>query len=317
MTSSSLPQKSAFSKTRLKHRLRLAANNWQIYLLILPGFIYYIIFVIGPVWGLSIAFLDYNAFRGLAQSEFVGFDNFVNFFSNRNFGSMLRNTLVISLMNLVFYFPAPILLALLLNEVRFDRFKKLNQTIVYLPHFLSWVVIAGLTTFLLSTDVGIVNKLIIQSGGEAVAILTNPDSFWWVILFQTIWKDIGWGTILFLAAISQIDPGLYEASLIDGANRFQQLIHITLPGILPTITVLLIMRMGQMMNVSFEQIQVMYNPSVRKVAEIFDTYAYKQGIQLAKYSVGATVGIFKSVVGFILVVTSNAISKKMGQSGLY
>lgn len=317
MTSRAMTDAPSSRQAALHKKLRLAANNWQIYLLILPGLIYYLIFVLGPVWGLSIAFLDYDAFRGMAASKFVGLENFIDFFEDRNFIPMLRNTLVISLMNLVFYFPAPIVLALLLNEVRSERFKRINQTIVYLPHFLSWVVIAGLTTFIFSSDVGIVNKLLVANGRETVSILTNPDCFWWVILFQTIWKDIGWGTILFLAAISQIDPGQYEAALIDGANKFQQILYITLPGIMPTVTVLLIMRLGQMMNVSFEQILVMYNPSVRSVAEIFDTYAYKQGMQLAEFSVGAAVGIFKSCVGLIMVVTSNIITKRLGQNGIY
>lgn len=300
-----------------RKKLKFAVNNWQIYLLILPGFIYYAIFIIGPIWGLSIAFLDYDAFRGIAQSKFVGFNNFINFFQDKYFFQMLRNTLVISLMNLFFYFPAPIVLALLFNEVKNDRFKRINQTIIYLPHFLSWVVVAGLTVFLLSTDVGIVNKFIVGSGNKSVTFLTNPHFFWWVLLFQTLWKDIGWGTILFLAAISQIDPGLYEAAVIDGAGKFKQIIYITIPCIMPTITILFIMRLGSMMNVSFEQVLIMYNPPVRSVAEIFDTYAYKLGVQLAQYSTGATIGIFKSCIGLLLVLGSNKIIKSKGYNGIY
>jgi putative aldouronate transport system permease protein len=261
--------------------------------------------------------VDFSPFQGVLGSPWVGVKHFVAFFTSRAFPQMLRNTLVINLMNLVFFFPAPILLALLLNEIRSERFKRLNQTLLYMPHFMSWVVITGLTFFMLSVEIGIVNKAIVALGGDRIAFLSNPRLFWWVVLAQNVWREIGWGTIIFLAAISQIDPSLYEAATIDGANRIQQILRITLPSILPTIVVLFILRMGRIMEVSFEQILLMYNPYVRDVAEVFDTYAYTVGVQQGNFSVGVTVGICKSVIGLAMVLASNAIIKRTGQEGIY
>jgi len=283
----------------------------------MPGLLFFLLFKIAPMWGLMFAFKDYNPFVGLLQSEWVGFKNFIDLFSNRFFYLMFRNTLVISLMDLFLYFPAPIILALLLSEIRSEKFKRLNQTIVYMPHFLSWVVIAGITFFILSSDVGLLNKVIVSSGGEPVAFLSNPDLFWWVILGQNTWKEIGWGTILFLAAISQIDPAQYEAATIDGASRMQQVLHVTIPSIVPTIIVLFILRIGNIMDVGFEQVLLMGNPFVRDVAEVFDTYAYNQGINQGNFSVAITVGIYKSVAGLVMVVLSNHVVKKLGYNGIY
>lgn len=230
---------------------------------------------------------------------------------------MLRNTVVISLMNLIFYFPAPVLLALLLNEIRLEKFKRLNQTILYMPHFLSWVVIAGVTFFMLSSDVGLVNKVIVNAGGQPIAFLSNPKLFWWVLLLQNTWREIGWGTILFLAAITQIDPAQYEAATIDGASRMQKIVNITIPSILPTIIILFILRLGHIMDVGFEQVLLMSNPYVRDVGEVFDTYSYNQGINQGNFSIAITVGIFKSIVGLVMVVVSDRLVKRMGHSGIY
>jgi putative aldouronate transport system permease protein len=289
----------------------------QIYLLCSLGLIYFAVFKLAPLWGLLVAFVDFSPYRGVLGSPWVGFKHFIDFFNSRYFAQMLRNTLVINLMNLVFFFPAPIALALLLNEVRSDRFKRLNQTLLYMPHFMSWVVITGLTFFILSVDVGLVNKALVALGGEKVSFLSNPRLFWWIVLVQNIWREIGWGTIIFLASISQIDPSLYEAATIDGAGRVQQIFRITLPSILPTIVVLFILRMGRIMEVSFEQILLMYNPYVRDVAEVFDTYAYTLGVQQGNFSIGVTVGICKSFIGLAMVVASNAAIKRLGQEGIY
>lgn len=296
---------------RLYHKYR------YVYPLILPGFIFFLVFKIAPMWGLIFAFKDYNPFAGLLKSEWVGFENFTDFFSNQFFYMMFRNTLVISLMDLFLYFPAPIILALLLSEIRSAKFKRLTQSIVYMPHFLSWVVISGITFFMLSSDIGLVNKVIVNGGGEPVAFLSDPKLFWWVILAQNTWKEIGWGTILFLAAISQIDPVQYEAATIDGASRFQKLLNVTIPSILPTIIVLFILRIGNILDVGFEQVLLMGNPYVRDVAEVFDTYSYRQGISQGNFSIAITVGIFKSVGGLIMVMLSNHIVKKLGHSGIY
>jgi putative aldouronate transport system permease protein len=290
----------------------------QIYLLMSLGIVYFLIFKLAPLWGLLVAFVDdFSLYRGIFGSKWVWFKNFTDFFNSRYFFQMFRNTLVINLMNLVFFFPAPIILSLLLNEIRSDRFKRLNQTLLYMPHFMSWVVITGLTFFLFSVDIGLVNKAIVAFGGEKISFLSNPSLFWWVVLVQNVWREIGWGTIIFLAAISQIDPTLYEAATIDGAGRVQQIARITLPSILPTIVVLFILRMGRIMEVSFEQILLMNNPYVREVAEVFDTYAYTIGVQQGNFSVGVTVGICKSVIGLLMVLASNAAIKRTGQEGIY
>ena len=287
------------------------------YILALPGFLYFLIFKIAPLWGLSLAFVDYNAYKGLLGSDFVGFNNFMKFFKSNNFYLMLRNTLVISLMNLILFFPAPIMLALLLNEVKGDRFRKVTQTIVYLPHFLSWVVIAGLTFFIFSSDIGLINKLILANGGDAVGFLSNPKLFWWFLLGQTTWKEVGWQSIIYLAAITQIDMSLYEAANVDCASRFQKLRYITLPGLMPTVVTMFIIRLGTVFDVSLDQILMMKNAFVADVAEVFDTYAYTQGIMQGNLSTGVTVGIFKGVVCMILVVGTNKFIKHLGYEGIY
>lgn len=298
--------------------------NWKavyryryMYILALPGFLYFLIFKIAPLWGLSLAFVDYNAYKGLLGSDFVGFNNFMKFFKSNNFYLMLRNTLVISLMNLILFFPAPIMLALLLNEVKGDRFRKVTQTIVYLPHFLSWVVIAGLTFFIFSSDIGLINKLILANGGDAVGFLSNPKLFWWFLLGQTTWKEVGWQSIIYLAAITQIDMSLYEAANVDGASRLQKLRYITLPGLMPTVVTMFIIRLGTVFDVSLDQILMMKNAFVTDVAEVFDTYAYTQGIMQGNLSTGVTVGIFKGVVCMILVVGTNKFIKYLGYEGIY
>ncbi|MDR6881396.1 ABC transporter permease subunit [Bacillus sp. 3255] len=299
---------------RLRDRM---LQHKYIYMLALPGILYFILFKFVPLWGLLLAFKDYNPYSGFWGSEWVGLNHFIQLFGDSNFYVMLRNTFAINIFGLVFMFPLPIILALMLNEVRHETFKRINQSIVYLPHFLSWVVVASMTFFILSTDVGIINKLITESGGESIAFLSNPNYFWWLITAQNMWKEAGWGTIIFLAAMAGVDPQRYEAAVVDGANRWRQIWHVTLPAIRPTILILLILRLGQMADVGFEQILLMINPLVISMAEVFDTYAYTQGILKGQISAGVTVGMFKGVVGFVLVMTSNYIVKKLGHDGIY
>ncbi|SFL68173.1 putative aldouronate transport system permease protein [Paenibacillus sp. 1_12] len=287
------------------------------YFLALPGIIYFILFKFVPMWGLLIAFKDYNPFSGFWGSPWVGGKHFESLFSDNNFYIMLRNTFSINLIGLVFMFPLPILLALMLNEVRHEAFKRFNQSIVYLPHFLSWVVVASMTFFILSTDVGIVNKLITGSGRESVAFLTNPNYFWGMITAQNMWKEAGWGTIIFLAAMAGVDPQRYEAAVVDGASRWRQIWHVTLPAIRPTIIILLILRLGHMVDIGFEQVLLMQNPLVLSVSEVFDTYAYTHGILKGQISAGVTVGMFKGFVGLVLVLVSNYVVKKLGHEGIY
>lgn len=288
-----------------------------LYLLVLPGLIFFLVFKIAPMWGLLLAFKDYNPFLGFFGSDWVGFKHFSDLFGSSTFYIMLRNTLAINLIALVFHFPLPILLALMLNEIRHERFKRINQSIVYLPHFLSWVVVASMTFFLLSIDVGIVNKLIAESGGETISFLSEPNYFWALLTAQSMWKEAGWGTIIFLAAMAGVDPQRYEAAVVDGAGRFRQIWHITLPAIRPTIIILLILRLGSMADTGFEQILLMMNPLVRSVGEVFDTYSYTYGILQGKISVGVTVGMFKGLVGLVLIVTANKIVRKLGHEGIY
>jgi putative aldouronate transport system permease protein len=286
------------------------------YLLMLPGVLYFLIFRFAPMWGLILAFQNYNPFAGVWASEWVGFSHFISLFTYDYFYILLRNTLVINLLNLVLFFPIPIVLALMLNEVRHDVFKRINQSIVYLPHFLSWVVVAGLTFFMLSTDVGIINKFIRSLGQQPIAFLSQDNLFWLMITFQNIWKDAGWGTIIFLAAIAGVNPALYESAVVDGASRFRQIWHITLPAIRHVIIILIILRLGQMMDVGFEQILLMLNPLVMNVGDVFDTYAYMQGILRGQLSIGVAVGMFKGVIGMIMVLSANWLSKRMGNEGI-
>lgn len=299
--------------TRLK---AIIAREKYLYLLALPGLLYFLIFKYFPIWGLALAFKNYSPYLGFLDSEWVGFQYFVEFFTNPDFLLLFRNTMAISLLNIIFFFPVPIILSLLINEVRNMKFKKSIQTIIYLPHFLSWVIIAGICFIILGHD-GIINEIIVAFGGQPIGFLTEPNYFWGMLTAQSIWKEAGWGTIIFLAALSGINQDLYEASQIDGANRWKQMLNITLPGIKSTIVVLLILRLGQVMEVGFEQIYLMMSSPVSHVADVFDTYVYRTGIQNGRFSYATVVGIFKSVVGLVLVVTANRLAKKFGEEGLY
>lgn len=292
-------------------------RHWQIYVLMSGGILFFFFFKVLPVWGLGTAFVDFNFSKGLLGSEFVGFRHFKDFLTGPNFWKIMRNTLAISFMNLFLAFPAPILLSLLLNEVKHPAFKRINQSIIYMPHFMSWVVIASLTFFIFSTDVGVVNKFLVSAGRAPVPFLTTQSTFWWFLLLQTIWKEIGWGTIIYLAAISQVDQSLYEAAYVDGANRLQRILHVTMPCIIPTLIVMFLMQLGKMMNISFEQVYMMSNSMVSDVAETFETYSFRVGVQMGNYSIGSAVGLFKSVIGLALVMISNWAIKKTGNEGIY
>ncbi|MNC17383.1 putative multiple-sugar transport system permease YteP [compost metagenome] len=287
------------------------------YLLITPGLLYFIIFKYVPLWGILLAFKNYQPFLGFFKSDWVGFDHFTMFFQNIEFTMLLRNTLVLSLYSLVFSFPAPILLALLLNEVRISWYKRSVQTLVYVPHFISMVIVASLTYILLTTEGGTLNEFIYGLTGEKISFLTDPEWFRPLIIIQTIWKECGWGTVIFLAALAGVDVEQYEAAIMDGANRWRQTWHITLPSIRSTIVILLILRMGSIMDNGFEQIYLMMNALNREVAEVFDTYVYTVGITQGAFSYSTAVGLFKSVIGVTLVLGTNWLAKKFGESGLY
>ncbi|GIO67203.1 sugar ABC transporter permease [Paenibacillus sp. JTLBN-2024] len=288
-----------------------------LYVLALPGILFFVIFKYIPITNLVIGFQDYSPYLGIAGSPWVGFEHFTRFFSNPDFWMLLRNTLGISLMNLVFFFPAPIILALMLNEVRHQLMKRTVQSLIYIPHFLSWVLIYGLTYLMFSQSEGLFNKLLTALDKDTVDILSNPKLFWGMLTAQSIWKEVGWGTIIFLAAIAGVDPQQYEAAVIDGAGRFRRMWHITLPAMRNVIMILLILRLGTIMDTGFEQVYLMMNAAVTEVAEVFDTYVYRVGIRQGEFSYSTAIGLFKSIVGVILVVGANRAAKRFGQESLY
>ncbi|WP_426455066.1 ABC transporter permease [Paenibacillus sp. S-38] len=295
---------------------RLQRDKW-LYVLLLPGLLYFLIFKYVPMWGVLLAFKNYQPFLGFWESEWVGFEHFRQFFANPDFGRLMRNTLLLSLYNLVFFFPAPIVLALLLNEVRVSLYKRAIQTLVYVPHFMSLVIVASITYVFLTTEGGIVNLLLEKFTGQKIDFLSNPEWFRPMIILQTIWKECGWGTIIFLAALAGVDAEQYEAAIVDGASRWRQLWHITLPSIQSTIVILLILRLGDVLDNGFEQIYLMSNALNRDVADVFDTYVYMMGITQGAFSYSTAVGLFKSVIGVTLVLSSNYLAKRFGQSGIY
>lgn len=295
---------------------RLIRNRW-LYIMLLPGLLYFLIFKYWPMYGIFIAFKDYQPFLGFWDSPFVGLKHFERLFNDSNFWMLFRNTLILATYNILFFFQLPIIIALMLNELRFEFLKRTIQTLVYIPHFMSWVVVVGIAYIFLTTEGGIVNELLVRLGGEKINFLISNDWFRTVVTLEVIWKETGWGTIIFLAALAGVDPQLYEAARIDGANRLRQLWHITLPAIRSTIIILLILRLGSFLDTGFEQIFLMLNAMNRDVGEVFDTYVYSVGISQGQYSFSTAVGLFKSIIGLFLVVVSNYLAKKFGEEGIY
>ena len=273
-----------------------------LYIMIAPIVVYLIVFKYLPMGGIVIAFKDFKLGRGILGSEWVGLKNFHELFRSPDFKLILRNSIMLNVYLVVFTFPIPVILALLLNELRAPRFKRVIQSILYLPHFLSWVVLSGILIAMLSPSSGVVNRIIMFLGGEPIYFMA--DKTWWVITFvaSSVWKEAGWGTIIFLAAISGIDMEQYEAARIDGANRFQQVWHITLPAILPTVSIMLILRMGSMMDVGFEHVYTLQNSYVRSVSDVFSVYVFRIGIERLRFSYTSAIGLFQSVVNLIILL---------------
>ena len=288
-----------------------------LYLFILPGMIWFVVFSYIPMGGLIIAFKDYSPGDGFLSCPWVGLKYFRDFFNNTFSLLIIRNTVVISLIKLIFGFPVPIIFALLLNEVRNHNYKKTIQTISYLPHFISWVVALGIIGKMLSIDNGIVNELLILIGLEPINFVAEPSAIWPLAYFSEIWKETGWNAIIYLAAISSIDMEQYEAAIVDGATRIQRIHHITLPGIRNTIMILLILATGNMFNVNFDQLYLLGTPPVLDVAEVIDTSVYRNNLQNAQYSLGTAVGMMKSIMNVLLVLLTNKISTRLtGESFL-
>ncbi|WP_438444067.1 ABC transporter permease [Gorillibacterium sp. sgz5001074] len=292
-------------------------RNRYMYLMVLPGLVYFIVFRYIPMYGLVIAFQDYLSYKGILGSEWVGLKHFNRLFGDPEFWHVFVNTLELFVYNILFFFPVPILLAVMLNEAASARFKRAVQTIIYIPHFLSWVIVASISFVMLTLDGGIINQLLVYMGHTKVNFMMNPNWFYPVYIAQVVWKEAGWGTIVYLAAIASIDPGLYEAARMDGAGRFRQIWHITLPSIRSVIVVLLILRIGNVLDISFEHVYLLLNSMNRQVAEILDTYVYTIGVKQGQFSFSAAVGFFKSFVALFLVVTANRLAKKAGEEGVY
>ncbi len=290
--------------------------NKSLYLMAAPIAAYFIIFKYVPMYGLLMAFQNYSPRLGIAGSSFVGLKNFIQFFNSPSFWIILRNTLKISFATLVFGFPAPILLALLINELRNAKMAKVIQNATYMPHFISLVVACGLIK-IFTGESGIIAALCNGITGSTGALLNSPRNFIPIYVISNIWQEIGWGSIIYLSALTAIDESLYEAAKVDGAGRLRQTWHITIPGILPTISILLIMRMGGILNVGFEKILLLYNDATMDVADVISTYVYRRGLVDLSYSYSAAVGMFNSVINVIFLVASNIISKKISGSGLW
>lgn len=304
-------------ETRLQRIFYHLRREWQIYLMLLPTIVWFTVFLYKPMYGLQIAFKDYSIFRGVADSPWIGFEHFEYLFSNDQFIRAVWNTVKISALNLLFGFPAPIILALMFNEVLHATYKKTAQTIVYLPHFISSVIIAGIVITAFSPSVGIVNTVLGWLGLDSIYFLTKPEWFRPIFVGTGIWQEAGFGSIVFLAAIAGVNPSLYESAVVDGANRWQMMWKITIPSILPTILIMLIIRIGNIMEVSFELIILLYRPATYETADVVNTFIYRQGLQSGQYDFAAAAGLFNALVAFVLVMIANSLSRRYSRTSLW
>ena len=304
-------------REKARRTLRRALGNWELYLVLIPTVAYFLIFRYYPMYGIQIAFRNYKATRGITGSQWVGMKNFERFFSATDFWRLLTNTLSVSVGTLLCSFPVPILLALLLNQIPSRAYKKIVQTVVYAPHFISTVVLVGIISLFFSPSSGIVNFMIRALGGEAIHFMGEPGWFRPLYIGSEIWQNAGWGSILYLAALSSISPELHEAAVVDGANKFQRVLHVDLPGILPTIVIMFILNSGKVMAVGFEKAYLMQTSLNLSTSEIIATYVYKRGLLQSQFSFSTAVGLFESVANLILILTVNFISRRVTDSSLF
>lgn len=295
----------------------MVRRDYQLYIMVLPVIIYYILFMYKPMYGLQIAFKDYSLFKGILGSPWCGWKHFINFFRGPFFLRTLKNTLWLSILGLIVNMPAQITLALLFNELRRGVFKSAVQTISYLPHFISTVVIAGIVTNFLAPSNGLINIIIDKLGGEKIYFLTKPEYFRAIFTAMNVWAGTGFGTIIYMAALAGIDSCLYEAAIIDGAGKLSQVIHVTLPGILPTVIIMLIMNIGNLLNVGYEAIILLYQPATYETSDVISTYVYRSGIVEGHYDFSTAVGLFNAVVALILTTAANIISRKTAEISLW
>ncbi len=292
-------------------------REWQLYVMLIPTILWLVIFLYKPMYGLQIAFKDYSIFRGVAGSPWIGLEHFQTLFGNDQFLRALKNTIIISFYSLLFGFPMPILLALMFNEILNQTFKKTAQTIVYLPHFISSVIIAGIVITAFSPSAGIVNTFLGWLGIDSIYFLTKPEWFRPIFVGTGIWQEAGFQSIVYLAAIAGVSPTLYESAVVDGASRWQMMWKITIPSIMPTIIIMLIIRIGNILEVSFEMIILLYQPATYETADVVNTFIYRQGLQGGQYDFAAAAGLFNAVVAFVLVMTANTISKRYSRTSLW
>lgn len=306
------PKKSYLAYVKKRFRL-----DWQLYIFLLPAIIYFILFHYIPIYGVQIAFKDFIEVKGITGSPWVGFEHFERFFSSYQFWNLLKNTILLSLYSLLWSFPCPIILAMLLNQVQNSRFKKLVQTVTYAPHFISVVVLVGMLQLFLSPSIGFVNNIIKLLGGDAIPFLSDPKWFRTIYIGSGIWQGTGWGAIIYIAALAGVSPELYDAAKVDGATRFQIIKNIDFPSILPTAVILLIMNAGSIMNVGFQKVFLMQNDQNVRISEVISTYTYKLGLVQTQYSYSAAVGLFNSVVNIILLTIVNFVAKKVTETSLW
>lgn len=292
-------------------------HNYDLYLMLIPAMIFYVLFKYIPMYGVLIAFEKYNLFEGVFKSQWVGLSVFKDVMSQKTFWHILMNTLRLNLISLIVGFPAPIILALLLNEIVNEKFKKIVQSISYLPHFISWVIVYGMLVAFVSPDTGLFNIVLKHFGLNQVNFLLQKNTWLATYVLSGVWKDIGWGTILYISALTSIDTSLYEAASIDGCGRFKSMLHVTLPGIKSTIVILLIMGIGKIANIGFEQPYLMGNAMVSDISSVLSTYIYDNGLVKAQFSFTTAVGLFQSVVNFILLMSADFIARAMGEDGLF
>jgi len=316
MTLTSASKISPRLKSRIAVRKRIK-KNYEMYLFLLPAVIWYVLFQYGPMYGVQIAFRDFNGSFGIWGSPWVGFKHFRNFFSSYYFWPLLRNTLLLSLYSLVAGFPIPILLALMLNELKNYKYRKLVQTVTYAPHFISTVVMVGMIIIVLSPRYGIVNTAMRALGMETKYFMTDPGMFRHIYVWSGIWQRAGWGSIIYLAALSAVDPEQHEAAIIDGAGRLQRIWYINIPVLLPTMTILLILNLGSVMNVGFEKVLLMQNDLIMDTADVISTYVYRRGLLRAEFSFASAIGMFNNVVNFTLLIIVNGITRKISETSLF
>ncbi len=314
---SSLSLSAKKNKGKIKAGIRYLARNYELYIFVLPALIYILIYCYGPMYGVQIAFKDYRINKGIQGSDWVGLKHFVRFLSTPSCIRLIKNTIVISVYSLAVGFPFPIIFSLIINELRIGRFKKAVQTISYAPHFISTVVMVSMITMFLNERIGIVNKLIGYLGAGPYAFMSQAGWFPSIYVFSGIWQNLGWNSIIYLSALSSIDPELHEAAMIDGASRLQRIYHINLQGILPTITIMLILAAGKIMTVGFEKVFLMQNPLNTETSEIISTFVYKMGLQYTQYSFSTAIDFFNSIINCILLVSVNFAVKRMGSATLW